>query len=292
MNKSYCLAIFLSCLFINSSAQRYQLEFSGGISNYQGDLQPHIFTFKQSRPAGGIFIKYQVNGHFIGRAGLSVGSLYADDKFNRNYLKSRNLNFRSKLIEAQVGLECYLINIEEHKLSPYIILGIAGYHFNSYTYDQQNNKIYLNPLSTEGEGFPEYPERKKYKLTQLAIPFGEGILYRVNCNVNLSAEFTQRKLFTDYLDDVSTTFIDQDVLFKQKGQKAVDIAYRSDELPGGAPYPRGGVGRGNVKQNDWYYMATIKLSLGLFNCNTGNFILSGIFPRSGGSRGVGCPRQF
>ena len=290
MYKSCYLAILLACLVLKSNAQQYQVEFFGGISNYQGDLQPHIFTFKQSRAAGGLFLKYQLSGHFTARVGLSAGSLYADDKFNRTYLQSRNLNFRSKRVEAQIGLECYLINIVEHKFSPYICFGIAGFHYNSYTYDQQNRKVYLNPLSTEGEGFPEYPGRKKYKLTQLAIPFGEGVLYRVNCNLNLSFEFTQRKLFTDYLDDVSTTFIDKDVLFKEKGQQAVDIAYRGDEVPGGTPYPPEGYGRGNAKQNDWYYMVALKVSLGLFNCNTGKFILADIF--GGRSRGVGCPKQF
>ena len=293
MKNRYYLSILLALFCQQSFAQKYQLELSAGIINYQGDLQPHIFTFKQSKPALGAFIKYQVSGHFTARAGFSIGSLYADDKFNRSYLQSRNLNFRTKLTEAQIGLECYLMNIQEHKFSPYITVGLASFHFNNYTYDQAGNKIYLNPLSTEGEGLVEYPGRKKYKLTQAAFPFGEGFLYKINCNMSISAEFCQRKLFTDYLDDVSTTYIDQNVLLSERGAKAVELAFRGDEFPGGTAYPPDGEGRGNPKQHDWYYTATIKCSIGLVNCNTGNFILSGIF--GGGkrsSRGVRCPRQF
>jgi Domain of unknown function (DUF6089) len=293
MTNRYYLTFLLAFFFIHSFAQKYQLELSTGIINYQGDLQPHIFTFNQSRPAIGTFIKYEISGHFVCRAGLTFGSLSADDKFNRSYLQSRNLNFRTNVIEAQVALECYLVNIQEHKFSPYILFGIAGFHFNNYTYDRSGAKIYLHPLSTEGEGLDEYPGRKKYKLSQAAIPFGEGILYKINCNLNISAEFCQRKLFTDYLDDVSTRFIDGEVLLKEKGAKAVEVAYRGDELAGGLPYPVEGYRRGNSNQNDWYYTATIKCSIGLFNCNTGNFLFSGIFGgKNRNLSGMRCPRVF
>lgn len=292
MKNRYYLSILLAFFCHQSFAQTYQLELSGGIINYQGDLQPHVFTFKQSRPGFGAFIKYQFSGHFTARAGFSKGSLYADDKFNRSYLQSRNLNFRTRLTEVQLALECYLINIQEHKFSPYIIFGLAGYHFDNYTFDQAGNKIYLNPLSTEGEGLPEYPTRKKYKLTQAAIPFGEGFLYKINCNISVSAEFCQRKLFTDYLDDVSTKYIDRNVLLNERGAKAVELAYRGDELPGGAGYPPDGEGRGNPKQHDWFYTATLKLSIGLLNCNTGNFILSGIFGSKGDRYDTRCPTKF
>ncbi|MEP6617385.1 MAG: DUF6089 family protein [Ginsengibacter sp.] len=291
--KNPWLSLLVIFFYTPSFAQKYQFELNAGIMNYQGDLQPHVFTFKQSRPDIGAFLKYQVSGHFTARAGVSIGSLYADDKFNRNYLQSRNLNFRTKLSEVQVGLECYLVNIREHKFSPYLSFGIAVFHFNNYTYDQAGTKVYLNPLSTEGEGLPGYPDRKKYKLRQVAIPFGEGFLYKISCNLNISAEFSQRKLFTDYLDDVSTTFIDQAVLLRERGPKAVEISYRADEIGGSPVYPPDGEGRGNPKQHDWYYTTTLKLSIGLVDCTTGKFILSGLFGnRNGGSADMRCPHKF
>ena len=59
----------------------------------------------------------------------------------------------------------------------------------------------LQPLGTEGEGF--YKGEKKYNLTQLAIPIGGGFKYAISNNVRIGIEVGFRKLFTDYLDDVS-----------------------------------------------------------------------------------------
>jgi hypothetical protein len=62
-----------------------------------------------------------------------------------------------------------------------------------------------------------------------------------------------RKTFNDYIDDVSTTYVDETLLRNTRGQKVVDIAYRGDELPGGLPYPTAGTQRGNPKSKDSYY---------------------------------------
>ena len=37
-----------------------------------------------------------------------------------------------------------------------------------------------------------------------------------------------RKTFTDYLDDVSTFYVDQTILQNAKGPKAVEMAYRAE----------------------------------------------------------------
>jgi hypothetical protein len=120
-------------------------------------------------------------------------------------------------------------------------------------------------LSTEGEGLSEYPNRKPYSLTQLAIPFGAGIKLRITYNVVLAYEISFRKLFTDYLDDVSTRYVDQAVLLSAKGPEAVEMAYRGNELKNGAPYPADGSIRGGSKYKDWYYFSGIRISIGINN---------------------------
>src|SRR5690606_13448162 len=82
------------------------------------------------------------------------------------------------------------------------------------------NKVFLKPLSTEGQGLPQYPDRKPYKLTQFAIPFGAGVKFRVSRNTVLAYEVGLRKIFTDYLDDVSTTYVDQATLLQERGRNA------------------------------------------------------------------------
>src|SRR4029079_1866949 len=136
---------------------------------------------------------------------------------------------------------------------------LAVYHFNPYTYDQKANLVYLRPLSTEGQGIAGYHE--KYSLTQLAIPLGGGIKFRLSEKFMMAAEIGFRKLFTDYLDDVSGVYADPNDIFANRGQQAVDVSYRGDEVPGGnLNYPLKGEQRGSPKYKDLYYITGIHLT--------------------------------
>ncbi len=128
-----------------------------------------------------------------------------------------------------------------------------------------DRRYYLQPLSTEGEGLPQYPGQKPYNLTQFAIPFGGGIKFRVSENVVLAYEIGFRKTFTDYLDDVSTFYVDQAILQTAKGPKLLQMAYRGNELKGGAPYPAAGTIRGGPKYKDLYYYTGIRVSIAIIS---------------------------
>jgi hypothetical protein len=156
-------------------------------------------------------------------------------------------------------VEYNFFDLRSHKVTPYIFGGIAVYHFNPYAYDSTGRKVYLHPLSTEGEGLPQYPNSHPYALTQLAIPFGGGIKFRISDQVVLAYEIGERKLFTDYLDDVSGRYVDQNILLAAKGPEAVEMAYRGAELKGGASYPPAGTVRGDPKRKDWYYFSGLRL---------------------------------
>jgi hypothetical protein len=70
-----------------------------------------------------------------------------------------------------------------------------------------------------------------------------------------------RKLFTDYLDDVSSQYADPADLLAGKGQLSVDMSYRGDELANGDPsYPAKGAIRGGEKFKDMYYFTGIHLT--------------------------------
>jgi hypothetical protein len=93
---------------------------------------------------------------------------------------------------------------------------------------------------------------------------GFGLKFRVRDNVVLAYELGFRKTFTDYLDDVSTTYVDQATLLNAKGPKAVELAYRAGELKNGNPiYPPDGTKRGGEKFKDWYYFSGVTISIGL-----------------------------
>ncbi len=87
-------------------------------------------------------------------------------------------------------------------------------------------------MSTEGEGLVEYPDRKPYNLFQFSIPFGGGIKFRVSDHIVVAYEIGMRKTFTDYLDDVSTRYVDQAILLNERGPGAVAMAFRGDEGEG------------------------------------------------------------
>jgi hypothetical protein len=158
------------------------------------------------------------------------------------------------------------------------------FHFDPYTYDISGQKTFLNPLNTEGQGI--YSDNKTYKLTQVAIPMGGGLKFAINENIRLGLEFGLRKLFTDYLDDVSTNYADYNDLLNAKGPVAVELAFREDEVPGSnAVYPAKDTQRGNPAQKDVYFFTGLNLSFRLGGKSSG----TGNYRYSGKKSNLGCP---
>ena len=250
--------LFIFLLISNSCfAQEWVAEVMVGVSGYNGDLTQQRVAFNTMRPAGSINLKYNT-GNFINfRGGISFGSVAGNDKYNTQAnLKARNLNFKTNILEANAGVEIPLIDPLAYYAYPYIFGTLGVFHFNPYSYDNNNVKTYLQPLSTEGEGLPQYPGRKKYSLTQVCIPVGVGWKWIINEKLEICYEFGYRFLFTDYLDDVSKSYINLDVLAQAKGPKAVEMAYRKD-----VPFIEEGLPRGGPTRNDSYFFTGIKLGL-------------------------------
>ena len=277
--RKQALTILILFFGLLVQAQRIHVTAFGGFSNYQGDLQDKRFTLNQSHPAVGAGLSYELTDKFYARANFTYGKLSGDDKQNpRNSV--RNLNFTSSITDIHLGLEYYILNPYQYRLTPYIFAGISRFSFNPYTSDTNGRRVYLKPLSTEGQGF--YQNRQPYKLSQFAIPFGCGFKFSLSENIQAGVEAGLRKTNTDYIDDVSTTYVDQALLYANRGQKAVDMAFRGDELKANSlPYPADGTQRGSAKNKDWYYFTGITLTFRL-NGNQGM--------RAGGGRTkTGCP---
>jgi len=241
---------------------QWHVNLFGGFANYIGDLQSKAYTTQQSHGAIGAGLQYDLNDHFSILGNGSYAKVGASDAYSPQAdLRARNLSFQSRIYEGNFLLEYNLLDINVHKFTPYAFAGVAIYHFNPYAYDTLGRKVYLKRLSTEGEGLAGYP--KPYNLFQFAIPFGGGIKMRITDRVVLAYEIGLRKLFTDYLDDVSTRYVDKATLLAAKGLGAVQMAYRGGEVKGGQGYPAGGSIRGGSKYKDWYYLSGIKVSISL-----------------------------
>ena len=257
--------IFLVGMLFPLFAQaQWNVNLFGGFSNYIGDLQSSRYTTSQSNGSFGAGLQYDLSGHFSLLSNLTWGRISAADGYSKQAdLRARNLNFESVIGEWNVLVEYNLLDLRDHRVTPYVFGGVALFHFNPYAYDTTGKKVYLRPLSTEGEGLSEYPGRKPYALTQVSIPWGGGIKIRVSDRVVVAYEIGMRKTFTDYLDDVSSTYVAQNVLLAQRGPEAVEMAYRGNELKEGAAYPAAGTIRGSSKNKDWYYMSGLRVTIAL-----------------------------
>jgi len=84
-----------------------------------------------------------------------------------------------------------------------------------------------------------HPEKKKYELTQFAIPLGVGFNIALREKAHLGFEMGFRKTFTDYLDDVSGQYPDVESL-KSDNEMAGIFSYRAGEVTGDEmPNPMG-----------------------------------------------------
>lgn len=273
-----------SCLYAQETDKSFSLTIFTGPINYQGDLQPSSFTIAHSNIAAGIGLRKPITNRLAARAGFHYGTITAADEWNRDYLKPRNLSVTTTIKEAYAGLELSVLDISAKRFTPYIYAGIAVFHFNPWARDNAGTKTYLQPLSTEGQGLSQYPEQKVYPLTQIAIPFGGGMRFAVSDAFSIGLEFNQRKTFTDYLDDVSTHYVDRDVLLQAKGPKAVEMAYRGGQAPMGSPmYPAHGEQRGTPREMDWYYFFGLTADIKLNS-------LGGLFKNGRSVASQRCPR--
>ncbi|MFT4153923.1 DUF6089 family protein [Parafilimonas sp.] len=252
-----CTVFFALFLIISNSsvAQSFGIYVSPGIMNYGGDLQKKAYTFSQAEFAISGGLLYNFN-HFTIRGSLTYGRIQGSD--STGGYKGRNLSFKSKLGEGNLMLQYDLFKLDEKKITPYIFAGAGLFYYNPYTF-YNGKRVYLRRLGTEGQGLSIYPDRKPYSLTQFTIPVGLGVKYKITDAWQVALEFCSRFLFTDYLDDVSTTYPDETALLNGRGQLAVNVSFRGDELDPAKTFPDEGSARGNASRNDNYYTSALSI---------------------------------
>ena len=172
MRKLILLGVFIPS-FVH--AQNLHVELFGGFSNYQGDLKEKNFTTQQAKGAAGLGLRYDITNHFSVRTNFTYAALGAADKYNKQAdLRARNLSFQTKLTEGNLLFDYNILNLTYHKLSPYVFAGVAVFHYNPYAYDSAGNKIYLKPLSTEGEGLDGIPWSQSIQPYSVCPSFWRG----------------------------------------------------------------------------------------------------------------------
>lgn len=231
-----------------------------GVSHYFGDLNTSL---RLSDPgyAGGVVARYNFNKRVCIKFSGNYGNVSAQDADSENlFERARNLSFRSVIVDGAAQMEfnflTYTHGSKDEFFTPYLLAGLNVFYFNPQA-EYNGQWVDLRPLGTEGQFRGE-----EYYTTQLGLIYGMGIKIDLSYRLSLNLELSGRKLFTDYLDDVSTVYADKDDLGKLRGDIAVALSDRSLLLQGVNEDGRlslPGRQRGNSVTKDSYAM----LGLGL-----------------------------
>lgn len=231
------------------------------------------FNIKTTDITGGLWVSAMHRNSVGFRLEATIGTVRSWDSIlvkvapTTGERYERNLSFKTPITEVVLIAEMHPFEMfndyNQDKfppvVSPYVLAGIGYYHFRPRGY-LNGQFIDLKPLHTEGQGFAEYPDRKEYKLNQFNIPVGFGARYDLSPGVNIRAELLHRFLFTDYLDDVSSRYINPAVFSKYLSgtQLSNAIQMHDRSKPGAQTAHPDGI-RGDPKQNDAYLTFNIKL---------------------------------
>jgi len=186
-----------------------------GIGNYFGDIN-HGYSFKGARPAVGVFYRYNFGPYVSWKSTLSYTNVSFKDALSKTvYQQTRNLDFFTNIFEVssvmEIGYRPFKAGSKEFRFAPHLFAGLTLFHFDPKT--RYNGRTYsLQKVGTEGQNQSDFTQREPYALTQMAIPFGIGFRYNFSKKWNIGFELGYRKLFTDYLDDVSSIYLDEFIL--------------------------------------------------------------------------------
>jgi len=271
----------LSSLFV--SAQREAVVQEGefgigmGAGHYFGDLNTRAHV-NRPKIAATAFFRKNFGNYIALRVGASFAQLGYSDIYNthNDYMKARNLSFNSNVwelaLQGDFNFFRFMPGEPGYNFTPYITFGIGVFNYDPFAM-LSGQKYFLRPLNTEGQGNSLYPDRKPYGSMAFCVPFGAGFKYCINESINVGFEIVHRVTGTDYLDDVSTTYVDPSV-FPPLPDGSPSPAYllhdRSYEL--GEPIGITGRQRGVSTQKDQFITGIFYISFNLqsYRCPTAN----------------------
>ena len=217
----------------------------------------------------GFSYRYRFNPYFATSTIASIGSIKGDDKLTLEPARNaRNLNFKSIIVSLYQRIEL-LLYFKESFGHKYIFRGLKGKKNNNeqiylfsgigFTYFNPKGNYFgqwlpLRPLKTEGQGFPGRP--KEYLPVTFIIPSGIGMRFGLTRMWRLGLELTYFKTFTDYMDDVSTTGFDTDILLEKFGPESAYLSNPAETEQYKAWFANGQQ-RGDAKNKDAYLFANV-----------------------------------
>lgn len=252
-----------------------EISFGAGATNFLGELggldkvgSDFLMDFEWPASRWNVHVGYKHNfdKYWAFRTTLTVGELAGDDRWTKEFFRNnRNLNFKTTLVELNALLYFYFFRerpshiykikkangLNGRPFSMYAFGGIGVFYYNPKGKSNGGTWVKLRPLGTEGQNSQGGPS--KYSNFSVSIPAGLGISYMFNLRWKIAIEASYHKTFTDYIDDVSTVYFDTDLLYKNGGQQAVDMADPS----GGSRYTQAGLQRGDPTDLDAFFYCNL-----------------------------------
>jgi hypothetical protein len=250
LTKYIFLFLFLCYISNDLLAQRrlrYRYEYFGsvGTSSFLGDVggadQTGTNLLKDLNPSATRFamsagLRYKKHPQLALKGLITFAWLSGSDtktaEENRN---NRNLSFGTPVLELSLQGEYYFT--KEKRASIYRISKLSGkkvrntlfYVFGGvglfwyHPMARYNGSWYnLRKIGTEGQNLDGGP--KKYLGLSVSIPIGIGVKFPISRQLAVGAEFGPRYTFTDYIDDVSGVYANNDAIKAKAGEVGAYLA--------------------------------------------------------------------
>jgi len=215
---------------------------------YFGDLAPannFISTdISQIKPGVSAFLQYRYAPRVSFKAELLYGRLTGDDFVSSDPTQPedksryvRNLSFRNDIVDFSLTSQVFIFkNYLDYEQRKYFDIYFSGgisvfyhnpkgkvppYNVNDERFPNFGEWVALRPLGTEGQ-FSEHYSTEPYSNVQISIPVGGGFVFKLNERLDFIFELNYRLLLTDYIDDVSTRYVDLGALDSEMAKSMAD----------------------------------------------------------------------
>lgn len=178
--------LFLVCILLPTVAlaQSSEIAFGLGTFNYTGDLVRN-YNILNSKPAGIVAYRANLSRAVSFRTALTAGKIGASDSRPIDaFATNRAASFNLFLYELSLATEYHFLDWRSEKrplrFTPYVVTGVGLF------------------------GLAGIPSKSaEYSSVQPSMQLGVGMKYVINPLWYLGLEFSARKTFFDYLDNVS-----------------------------------------------------------------------------------------
>ena len=234
------IALFFFISVKVSTAQTIEIGGFVGTSYYLGELNPGL-PYNQTQLAYGGLARYNLSERWAIKFNYYRGNVKGSDATGGS-VENRDLDFESKIndfsLVAEFNFWEYFTGSKKSFFTPFIFGGVSFFTFNPISY----SGVELQSQGTEGQNVG-FADRSPYNKYSFAIPFGFGFKYSLTDRLGLTFEWGMRKTFTDYIDDISTTYADDPDIIADPTQ--THSAYMQ---------------RGDDQTNDWYNYTGITIT--------------------------------